>query len=676
MTARRASLATASYELLSSMRFAISLLTIVAIASIIGTVIKQNEPYANYVVQFGETWFEIFRLLGLYDVYHAGWFLAILAFLIASTGACIYRNTPQMLREMRSFREHATENSLRSFALQASFPLGAEREKIAARLREYLSAQGYRLRERKNASGALELIAGKKGSAHRLGYILTHSAIIVICVGGLLDGNLPLKFKQLTGVIEIETRDIPQSQVPPQSRLPASNLSFRGSITIPEGAYADVVFLNVGDGYLVQELPFKIALKKFHIEHYSTGQPRAFASDIVITEPDGKTIEKRIEVNHPLIHKGIAIYQASFSDGGSQLKLRAWDLRAPRADSVELAGIVRDKLNLSYNDQPYRAEFEDFRLFNIQDFSNQAPRSARENIKQFFATGSTKTAPRELRNVGPSFQFKLRDAQGQAREYENYMLPLTFEGRHYLLSGVREKPNDPFRYVRLPLDRDGKVDGFMRLRAALFDPAAREEIGRRFAIEWSDGEFDPQRGARVAESVVRVLELFAQGGYDALAGFIERVVPKPEQEKAAETYLKLLEGAVWHGYQLAQQRAGLPPPPADEQTALFLRDAMIAFSDLFYYGAPLYMQLESFEQRQASGLQLTRAPGQIIVYSGFVLLMLGVFAMFYIRERRIWALFSTQRNELVLALSGNRDTLDLQNEFTTHANAAATLVKD
>lgn len=146
-------------------------------------------------------------------------------------------------------------------------------------------------------------------------------------------------------------------------------------------------------------------------------------------------------------------------------------------------------------------------------------------------------------------------------------------------------------------------------------------------------------------------------------------MPKAEQEKAAETYLKILEGAFLHAYQYARAQAGEARAPLDEKTALFLRDSMIAISDLFLYGSPLYMQLESFEQRQASGLQLTRAPGQIIVYSGFVLLMLGVFAMFYIRERRVWALFSPARNEVLLAFSGNRDTLDLKQEFATHQAA-------
>ena len=47
-------------ELVSSMRFSISLLTVICIASVIGTVVKQHEPYGNYVNQFGPFWAELF----------------------------------------------------------------------------------------------------------------------------------------------------------------------------------------------------------------------------------------------------------------------------------------------------------------------------------------------------------------------------------------------------------------------------------------------------------------------------------------------------------------------------------------------------------------------------------------------------------------------------------------
>ena len=93
----------AAMELLSSMRFAISLLTIICIASVIGTVLKQNEPAGNYVNQFGPFWAEVFASLKLHSVYSAWWFLLILAFLVTSTSLCIARNTPKILADLKSF---------------------------------------------------------------------------------------------------------------------------------------------------------------------------------------------------------------------------------------------------------------------------------------------------------------------------------------------------------------------------------------------------------------------------------------------------------------------------------------------------------------------------------------------------------------------------------------------
>ena len=59
-------------ELLSSMRFAIALLTVICIASVIGTILKQHEPATNYVNQFGPFWAQLFLALKLNAVYSAG----------------------------------------------------------------------------------------------------------------------------------------------------------------------------------------------------------------------------------------------------------------------------------------------------------------------------------------------------------------------------------------------------------------------------------------------------------------------------------------------------------------------------------------------------------------------------------------------------------------------------
>ncbi len=113
----------AAFELVSSMRFAIALLTVICITSVIGTVLQQHQPINNYVNQFGPFWSQLFLALKLNAVYSAWWFLIILAFLVISTSLCLTRHTPKYLADLRNFRGSIREKSLQAFNLkaQASF---------------------------------------------------------------------------------------------------------------------------------------------------------------------------------------------------------------------------------------------------------------------------------------------------------------------------------------------------------------------------------------------------------------------------------------------------------------------------------------------------------------------------------------------------------------------------
>jgi cytochrome c biogenesis protein len=213
----------------------------------------------------------------------------------------------------------------------------------------------------------------------------------------------------------------------------------------------------------------------------------------------------------------------------------------------------------------------------------------------------------------------------------------------------------------------------MRLRATLFDKALYPEIARRFAVSATPNAADQALRAKLAESTAKLLEIFARGGFDGLAKFIEGSVAKAEQEKAAEAYFKVLERAGFEAYRLSRERAGQKPAAIDEQTALFVRDSLNAVNDSFYYGSPVYFQLDHYDEVLSSGLQLTRSPGKNIVYAGSVLLILGVFVMFYIRERRIWLL--VKPGEVLFAMSSNRKTLDFENEFEQHRKNLANLLK-
>ena len=102
-------------ELLSSMRFAISLLVFICLASIIGTVIPQGRSANAYIDMFGPFWFDIFNRFSIWHIYNNWWFLVTMAFLVTSTSLCLIRNAPKMLKEARSFREHIRTSSLQSF---------------------------------------------------------------------------------------------------------------------------------------------------------------------------------------------------------------------------------------------------------------------------------------------------------------------------------------------------------------------------------------------------------------------------------------------------------------------------------------------------------------------------------------------------------------------------------
>jgi cytochrome c biogenesis protein len=65
-------------------------------------------------------------------------------------------------------------------------------------------------------------------------------------------------------------------------------------------------------------------------------------------------------------------------------------------------------------------------------------------------------------------------------------------------------------------------------------------------------------------------------------------------------------------------------------------------------------------------LQLTKSPGQKWVYLGSALLVLGIFAMLYIRERRIWFTLKPVNQQVHFAMSSNRKNLDFEQEFNVY----------
>lgn len=744
----------AAVELLSSMRFAIALLALICIAAVIGTVLKQHEPTLNYVNQFGPFWAALFATLGLNAVYGAWWFLLLLAALVLSTSLCIARNTPKILADLASCKENIRTQSLQAFHHKAQALLPGAPGCQARRIAGLLAGSGWKVRLQRRAGapdgadasaagpdaqapgahatappdaddGAGWMVAARAGAANKLGYLAAHGAIVLVCLGGLLDGDLIVRAQMLLGGKTPYQGGGLIADVPAAHRLSQRNPAFRGNLFVAEGARAATAVLPQSDGVLLQDLPFAIELKKFIVEHYSSGMPKLFASEIVIHDKaTGAQTPARVEVNHPVSYQGIQIYQASFDDGGSLLKLRARPM-APGARPFDLQGVVGGVTELGKRADPgataarnagqagqadsagqaLTLELTALRTINVENFgasgagdasaaadpggeedagaaaaqarSGDLLRQARQALDARLGAANKAAGKKTLRNVGPSLTYKLRDAAGQAREFHNYMLPVDLgDGVPVFLLGVREAQAQTFRYLRVPADEQGSMDGFMRLRDALADPAARLQAVQRYAQQAAARS---DLAGQLQQSALRALTLFAGqgrvagvagagpgGGLQAVADFLQTHVPEAERARAGQMLLRILNGSLFELAQLARARAGLAPLAQDEHTRGFLAQAVLALSDAQHYPAPLLFELTDFTQVQASVFQVARAPGQYIVYLGCGLLILGVFAMLYVRERRLWVWLAPcgAHSQATLALSSNRRTMETDQEFS------------
>ena len=674
-------------ELVSSMRFSISLLTVICIASVIGTVVKQHEPYSNYVNQFGPFWAELFTRVGLFSVYSVWWFLLILAFLVVSTSLCIARNVPKIIHDLRTYKEQVREQALASFHHRGQAELAESRDQALERISALLVHGGWKAKVQVRDNGTM--IAARRGAANKLGYIAAHSAIVLVCVGGLLDGDLIVRAQMALQGKSSYTGGGLMKDVPARYRLGPGTPTFRANLLVPEGSKSGTAVISMQDGVVLQDLPFDVELKKFIVDYYDTGMPKLFASQIVIHDRDtGASVPATVKVNEPAFHRGVAIYQSSFDDGGSSLKLRGLPMSAG-GQPFEVDGVVGGNTQISNGDAKMTLEFTGLRVINVENLGGNAAAGGATDVRKVdlvssfqdhLGSGAKGGGKKELRNVGPSVSYKLRDGAGQAREFNNYMLPVELDGQRVFLAGARDKPDQEMRYLRIPADDKDSIDSWARLRAALLDPALRAKAAARY-VALATPRDKPEMAVQLTATANSALAMFAgadparakdnadlskpRGGLQAISDFIEGSVPEAERGRISEVLLRILNGSLFELLNLTREGAGLAVLQPDDKTQAFMTQSVLSLSDSFFYPAPVLFELAEFKQVQASVFQVARAPGQKLVYLGAVLLIVGVFAMLYIRERRlwIWLVPAGAGTKITTAMSTTRRTLDADAEF-------------
>jgi cytochrome c biogenesis protein len=270
------------YGFVSSLKFAILLLSLIAVGSILGTVVKQQASPEEYLSFYSQSTYTLIRFFGLNDIFHARWFLSLITLFALNLVLCTTQRFFGMMRRGKKDLTIPDENALSAMG-NSFFAKGRTVDDVSACLR------GFKQEEAKGEGTLLE-----KGAISRYGVYMIHLSIIVILVGSLI------------GLV----------------------FGYRGPLTLHSGETRDSVQVRGGAGRMVP-LGFTLKCNDFKASFYPNGQPKDYVSFVEILEGGKKVLEKEIRVNSPLSYRGINFYQATYGStpvflfdiGGEQVSL-------------------------------------------------------------------------------------------------------------------------------------------------------------------------------------------------------------------------------------------------------------------------------------------------------------------------------------------------------------------
>jgi len=111
----------AIWRFISSVKLAIWLIMIIAVFSLIGTFIPQNQEPQFYIVKFGEYGYQALAKTGLADIYGSWWFILSLVLLAFNLTFCLLNRVSLKKRSLDSFLTHLGVLVILSGALMGMF---------------------------------------------------------------------------------------------------------------------------------------------------------------------------------------------------------------------------------------------------------------------------------------------------------------------------------------------------------------------------------------------------------------------------------------------------------------------------------------------------------------------------------------------------------------------------
>ena len=271
------------WKLFTTVKLAVVLIFLIAMTSVIGTVVEQDaEPEKNikfFTGVFGDTLapaaYKVSQAAGFFDMYHSWWFLTLLLLFSANLTICSIDRLPKIHRAVSEPQKPLPPDAFGRHSIKKDFLTEGTFDDVKARTEKLVGKLGFKCADHVE-DGSVQFY-GQKGRYSRYAVYVVHFSIIVTLLGAVI----------------------------------GAFFGFNGVISIQEGKTADAAWTRQG---VEHPLGFSIRCEDFSVQFYGdSDMPKEYMSWLTVMD-DGKEVIKNrsIEVNGPLKYKGYTFYQSSY----------------------------------------------------------------------------------------------------------------------------------------------------------------------------------------------------------------------------------------------------------------------------------------------------------------------------------------------------------------------------
>lgn len=263
---------------LTSMRVALMLLIALALLTLAGTLLAQapvnvkGDPraYADWLDSMRSKyggWTGVLDTLGLFSVFSSIWFRGILALLSASLITCSVRRIPRLWKTATRPRMVMTEAFFDRAPHRARIAAQADPQAALVALRAALRSHHFRTATKSDGDDVH--VCADRFRWGPFGRIVAHVSFVIIIAGAAVTA---------TGGFRDEAF----------------------AVAVGEKA-------GVGNG-----TDLTVEAESFSDSYYASGEPRDYASKLVLYENGARVKAQEVRVNHPMRYEGVTFYQSFF----------------------------------------------------------------------------------------------------------------------------------------------------------------------------------------------------------------------------------------------------------------------------------------------------------------------------------------------------------------------------